>query len=495
VLIARKLLVLSSYLQAALPSGIKTLLNRGINRGELMSCLVETVHSLVNSDDQLVDSIEGLDCIMIESMHHNNAGNLRRAWLSTRRAMLLAQMMGLHKNQNPPSIKKLDSQTSAKPEHIWLDIVTSDRYLSLMLGLPQGSPGANSFTTTEMLERCTPEEHMQRIHCVVGGRIIQRSEPDINDLAATQELDALLQKASMSMTPQWWLIPDLAPGIGDGIEDFHNTHRLMGQFAHYHLVARLHLPYLLRSLAGETYEYSKITAVNASREVLARFVAFRNSRPVGSYCRGIDFLAFIACTTLCLAHINARHHSQIDICGKGGGFFLSSLVHQRPSDRGTMERALASFEYMAGAGTDEIASKIATILRRLLVIEDDAAGGESYSTVSTAGDVEESEFNGQLSDTGSDLHIHIPCLGTIEIKLTNMTTYTTQDELPEILDSNTCQGQERFGEDGYHSSDMVDFPASYNFAGLGPSAEDWTLQGVDTALFDSIFRGTGLDKR
>jgi hypothetical protein len=150
---------------------------------------------------------------------------------------------------------------------------------------------------------------------------------------------------------------------------------------------------------------------------------------------------------------------------------------------------------MAGAGTDEIASKIATILRRLLVIEDDAAGGESYSTVSTAGDVEESEFNGQLSDTGSDLHIHIPCLGTIEIKLTNMTTYTTQDELPEILDSNTCQGQERFGEDGYHSSDMVDFPASYNFAGLGPSAEDWTLQGVDTALFDSIFRGTGLDKR
>jgi hypothetical protein len=340
VLVARKLLLLGSYLQAVPPGSIQSLSDLGVNHREMMSRVVETVHSVVNCNDELVASIEGIECITMESMYYNNAGNLRRAWLTMRRAMLIAQMMGLHRGTNLSSMKTLECQPGVTPEQIWFRLVQSDRYLSLMLGLPQGAPEVSFFATAKALEDCTPVERLQRIDCVVAGRIIQRNESDINDLASTEEIDRLLYKASMSMAPQWWLIPNLAPSASNSMEVFHETMHLMAQFTHYHLVARLHLPYLLRSLTSGNYEYSKITAVNASREVLARFVAFRSSNPISSYCRGIDFLAFIASTTLCLAHIYAHHHGLFIASDGDIGFFANSLAHQRPGDRGMMERAL-----------------------------------------------------------------------------------------------------------------------------------------------------------
>jgi hypothetical protein len=547
VLVARKLLMLGSYLQAVPSSGIQSLDHQGVSSRDVMLRAVDAVHSLVNCNDELVASIEGIECITIESMYHNNAGNLRRSWLTMRRAMLIGQMMGLHRGRNPPSVQTLERRTSIGPEHIWFRLVQSDRYLSLMLGLPQGAPDNNFFATAEALEACTPLERLQRIDCVVAGRILQRNEADINDLAATQEIDKLLHKASMSMPPQWWLIPNLAPSASDKVEHFHNTIRLMDQFTHCHLVARLHLPYLLRSLADQKYEYSKITAVNASREVLARFVAFRSSNPIGSYCRGIDFLVFIASTTLCLAHIDVHRQGRAFASDRDDRFFFNSLVHQRPSDRGMMERALESVEHMASAGVDKIAFKIATILRQLLVIEADAADGSSYSTSSFASGEEELEYSSILSASGNVLHICIPCLGTINIERSGvsrsdeavgMSASTASSTDPGVL-FGTSPLPERQEERARQPLNMLDCPTRYSISDqsvgadwlavpwhLGPpaspqysvsvtknqsissfhgdglqvtqplletGADDWGLQGVNMALFDSFIRGSELD--
>ena len=45
----------------------------------------------------LEGSIESLECVMIESVLQANLGNLRRSWLSGRRAMNIAQLMGLNR--------------------------------------------------------------------------------------------------------------------------------------------------------------------------------------------------------------------------------------------------------------------------------------------------------------------------------------------------------------------------------------------------------------
>ncbi|MCJ1389211.1 hypothetical protein MMC18_002067 [Xylographa bjoerkii] len=544
VLIARKLLVLGTFLQGVLPSSIQDLADLGASICDIMSRVVDTAIRLVTTNEDLIRSVEGIECIMLEAMYQNYAGNLHRAWMAVRRATTVAQMMALHRGLNSPSLKILVPETRAtfNPDQICFRLVQMDCYLSLMLGLPWTSLEAR-FATPKALEGCQPIDRMQRIHCAVAERILQRNE---NDLTETHEIDTLLQKAAAEMPPQWWLIPNLSASNSGGTEVLHETIRLMDQFTHYHLLTRLHLPYMLRSSPDRRYDHSKITAVNVSRETLARFVAFRTSNSAHFYCRGTDFLAFIATTVLCLAHLDPRGRRQGPAQNSNPGAVFDFLAHSRPSDRGMMERTLAIIESMARAGPDAIASKITRILRHLLAIEANAASGTSYSTHSFKGDDEEElECHGKLTNGGKGLHVHIPYFGTINfergaISKSVSTTPTAPDQglpttlvadmlLPDPLGEHNqqppsgwdcppaCQigspldhhnartAQWQFGQlaspqlppspgNGVSSFDSGNIQEGQvpDSVGFVDAEDDWDLQGVDVALFDSLFRGTAI---
>ncbi|KAK0728106.1 hypothetical protein B0T26DRAFT_767282 [Lasiosphaeria miniovina] len=452
VLVARALLLLAIFMQG-IPRFAREDLGAGLGDtalgsagyGKTISRLAETANRLVTSNDDLVGSLEGVETIMFESMYHNNAGNLRRAWVTHRRAMVIAQLMGLHRaaaaanaagsSNNTLMAGRLvvhDSETLDRidPEHMWYRLVISDRYLSLMLGLPQASLDS-PYGSLKALEGCIPMERLERMESIAGGLILQRnSGPNIHDLAATREIDRLLQEAAAQMPAQWWLTPNVSDIIGKGNEEnFGETLRIMNQFTHYHLLAQLHLPYLLLQTApgDQKYDYSKMTAVMASREILSRFVAFRGSNAVTAYCRGIDFLAFIASTILGLAHIDARRQQRQWVSGGSIIGCTASvphfLAHQRLSDRGLLERTLQGMEKMARGGKDVMAVNIANILQHLLAIEAAAASGVSYSaSVSSEGTGEpgepESEYGGggEAAEADSALRIRIPYFGTITIE-------------------------------------------------------------------------------
>ena len=541
VLIARKLLVLGTFLQGVLPSAFQDLADQGAYYREIMSHVVDTAIRLVTTNEDLISSVEGIECIMIEAMYQNYAGNLHRAWMAVRRATTVAEMMALHRGLKSPSLRILEPDTRAafNPDQICFRLVQMDRYLSLMLGLPQTSLEAR-FATLKALDGCQPIDRMQRIHCAMADRILQRNERNSSE---TYDIDTLLQKAAAEMPPQWWLIPNLSAS-DSGVEVAHETMRLMDQFTHYHLLIRLHLPYMLRSSSDPMCDHSKMTAVTASRETLARFIAFRTSNPAHFYCRGTDFLAFIATTVLCLAHIDSHCRRQ------GPGPIFNFLSHSRPSDCGMMERTLEIIESMAGAGADAIASKIARILRTQLVIEANAASGTSYSTNSSKGDDGDLECHGKLSNDGKGLHVHIPYIGTINFERRALsksvpTAPTTSQQGPltakvadtllpyQLGEYNQLPPSEPDCPLAYQSSNQSDYhntqnvqlqigqpaspqqpksigndifgvssgdnnniqegplPVSVEVAG---SEEDWDLQGVDVALFDSLFGGTrGLD--
>ncbi|KAK7421233.1 hypothetical protein QQX98_002363 [Neonectria punicea] len=521
VLIARKLLMLATFLQGVPSCSPKDL--------ELKAHLVETASRLVTSNDHLVSSIEGVECIMIESMYQNNAGNLRRAWLTNRRAMMLAQMMGLHKGIDSPPPKMLDTETRARvnPEHMWFRLVSSDRYLSLLLGLPQGSLD-NNFAAPKILERCTPMERMERLLTMAGGLILQRNGGNLQDLTATHGIDKLLRKAAASMPSQWWIAPDPARIAGRDAEAFRETLRLMNQFSHYHILAQLYLPFLLHS-TDRKYDHNKITAVNASREILVRFVSFRNSNSsMVAYCRGVDFLAFISSTTLCLAHIDAHRKQRAET--SDGATIFHFLAHQRLGDRGLMECTLETMEDKARTSDDAIASEIACILRQLLVIELDASNGGIYTSNASSGPGEESYCRGSVSD-GGDVHIYIPYLGTVNIERSEQDTGLLYSEPTSPLNRERDQyildawaSVKHPGQaDGLSvNPDWQDAPSqsnsfeamlqppsmagnldAFNFNGdgdqeeeglldpaLAASIDDWALQGVDMALFQSLFQET-----
>jgi hypothetical protein len=497
-----------------------------------MSRLVETASKLVTCDDDLVSSLEGIECIMIESMYHNDAGNLRRAWITHRRAVVTAQMMGLHRGLSPSTTAKLmldgDTQDRIDPEHMWYRLIITDRYLSLMLGLPQASL-KSPFASPDALEACSPMERMERMESVAGGLILERNKVDIHDLARTREIDKVFQEAAALMPPQWWLAPDVATIIGDDREALGETLRLMIHFTHYHLLAQLHLPYLLLPSNDRKYDYSKLTAVMASREILARFVSFRSSDAVTAYCRGIDLLAFIASAVLSIAHMDARRQQQqqqrMMDSGEGVGTVLDSLTHQRLSDRGLLERTLSCMRHMAESDNDAMASKISEILQHLLAIEAAAADGVVYRTsISSEPDEHESQYGIKTTDgVGDALRIHIPYFGTVVIEhgddsrsvsehlrgispSTEPVAYQIGGEpvnpdwqsVPSHIDPIPASEQDlRANLDENYSLFQLDHAgtetASLLVPGLTADVDDWALQGVDMVLFDNLFRPGAAD--
>ncbi|KAF3405496.1 putative transcription factor [Talaromyces pinophilus] len=473
VLVARRLLLLASFLQGIPPCFAGQLNGLSSDYKTIMSRVFDIATRLVTSNDELVSSLEGIECIMIESMYLNNAGNLRRAWLANRRAMGMAQMTGLHGNTKSSSMF-LDDETRERidPDYMWFRIVCTDRYLSLMLGLPQGSP-EDMFASLHVLDNCMPVERMERLDSIAGGLILRRNTAERTDLAATHKIDKLLQEAAESMPPHWWVGSNPALVAQNNGKGFEESVRLMMQFAHYHLLVRLHLPYmLLPSSINPSYDYSKLTAADASRAIITQYIAFYDIISAPAYCRGVDFIAFVASTTLCLAHIEARPEFENNVT------VFRSLQHQRLRDRGLLERLLEIMKRMAVENSDVVARKISSILQPLLDIEDNSFKGSCYQ-ICTAEAEQESHCLGKTSEDSHELRIQIPHFGTIIIE-----RRPQNDTVSQIgnVNSSFLQSVPSQGVDPEQApSWLLD-----SIPGLELDIEDWALQGVDMALFSNL---------
>ncbi|KAL4882949.1 hypothetical protein BJY04DRAFT_206615 [Aspergillus karnatakaensis] len=488
VLIARKLLVLATFLQGIPPSALRDLGSLGSSYREIAYRAIEVVR-LVTTNDELICCAEGIECAMMETMYQNYAGNLDKAWMAIRRASAAAQLMGMQRGANSPGLRFIEPATRANfdSDHISFRLVQMERYLAVMLGIPHG-PLDERFAAPEVLEGCRDILRMERMHCLIAGRILSRTDAVINDLPKTQELDSLLQTAAAEMSAQWWLNPTFA----NKDEILGDTIRILTQFTHYHLVARLHLSYMLRYSPDHKYDHSKLTAVNASREILTRYITFRSSNPANFYCRGCDFLAFVASTIMCLGYISSRSEQQSSV--------LTFLSHSRLSDRGLMERTSEIIQSMVHENTtDVIATKLTRIIHYLLEVEANAASGAIYSTSSSTGN--EGEIEGNLSQEGKALHIHIPYFGTINFERGGVTK-TVQAEIDDIPLPPPI-GTVRPSQLNGNEHEPLAWRQSYTDLGVGPldlgtqptfpsfstADEDWYLQGIDIALFDSMFRG------
>ncbi|KAK4501345.1 hypothetical protein PRZ48_007153 [Zasmidium cellare] len=185
----------------------------------------------------------------------------------------------------------------------------------------------------------------------------------------------------------------------------------MTQFTHYHILARLHLPYLLKSPADGTFDPHKLTTINASREILVRYLALRGSSTTNNYCRGVDYLMFIAATTLCIAHINSSHWRRLN----GQGPHFDFLAHQRPGDIGLMQHALEITRESWNQNGHKADRNIGMILESLLKNEAKAASGSIFS-ISTTLAHPLADFPGERSNDSNNLSIDIPFVGTIKIE-------------------------------------------------------------------------------
>jgi hypothetical protein len=488
--------------------------------GDLMHRLVTAVSTWVTTRDDMHGTVESLICIMLEGVFEVNGGNLRRAWAVYRRAMTAAQLMGLHRSPIPP-LKRIDPGLDADPGFMWFRIVYMDRYLSLLLGLPQGTIDT-SMGIMSVVQHEPPLGQFERRLTVLASAILERNGSPFAaaSIATPQSIDGELLAVSQSMPASFWRpanFHNLTPGSPGALLE---TVCLAAQVYYYGLLIQLHLPYMMHGINHRhEQEDAKMTCINASREIMARFLAHRTFNPMSSCSRPVDFFALLAAMTLLLAHLDAHHHRD------GYRQATNILAHQRLTDRAMLDEALEPMHVMSGTNGDIVAKKSAELIQRLLEIEADAAEGSSYTTRNVTGENDGSVPQEYMEKKGDELRLRIPYLGVVKITrqdlvsceppgsptLTPLQTVTFQTEAQQPLTGtlsptlgSSCPGNHLPAWDqtsGYDDQSMLQSACpgrdditlrpgeELGEAGITAGAEDWTFQGVDMTFFDSLMRG------
>ncbi|KAJ0422989.1 hypothetical protein BJY00DRAFT_63078 [Aspergillus carlsbadensis] len=503
VLLARQMLLLASALQHLSPSAI--IPGLGKHHHLIMEELADAAIQMVTTNDTLLGSLEGLENIILESFYHIDSGNIRRAWITLRRAVMAAQLLGLHQ-PGQYRYKLLNEHNDLNPEVMWTSIVSVERICSLFLGLPS----CVGMTASTGLEMTNPDGtcDLNVLSMRVTARILERNQhaPGERAQELTGEIDQELIQMTQQLPSSFWRPLTFAGLRSDSKEAFWESRRAWDHMYYYSLVNQLHLPYMHCSSNTPGVLYSRIACANASREILTRQIAFRTFNPITSCSRMGDFMALIAGMTLMLVHLVS--HSQ--------NAMGNALVHQRLGDRATVEQALECMKCMSELQEDVLAARCVGMLRDLLAIEAGAArglngpacAGENFLIVKVPyiGAIRIAQ-EGIRPMTASEVEQHrdinhgvtIGGIGSIEVKSQNNPHYRPGDLAANVpTPANTETGAAGQTSSGPLAQDQTNvdqhlsgeyFSHESMFPDAAAPLDDWVFQGVDSAFFDVLMRG------
>lgn len=97
VMIARLLFCVAICIQQLPPDFDQGKLETKSANRQRLNSIMEFLIQNVTSDDEIAATIEGVECLTLQGIYEVNAGNLRRSWLAYRKAVTMAQFLGLHR--------------------------------------------------------------------------------------------------------------------------------------------------------------------------------------------------------------------------------------------------------------------------------------------------------------------------------------------------------------------------------------------------------------
>lgn len=518
LVLAKRALQVLICIQQLPPSFDWDLLGIGAPITETMARLARA-SALVTTNDELIGYAEGIECLILQVCYQANCGSLRKAWMTARQALSLAQMMGVDKGR---SVAFRSCAPNPRPDHrtsadvLWYKVVYWERYLSLILGISVGSQG-NVFSSDEAHELDSPIERLDKAHTVLSARISERNGSHHQDparfqtnYALTQEIDLELEAASNAMPTGWWNEPRLDQfASSDSLWD--STAKIISQIHHFTLVLLLHVPYMLRDLSMPRYDYSKTTCVNGARELLSRFFSFRSRNVSACSCRRVDYAGLIAAMTLCLAYLSKRRTETWERTRLQEDSELVGMTRRR-------------MEHVARINGDGLSKEAVGIIAQLAPIIDKAAAAAAAAThaacsASLGDGVLGRMERQQTSETSSELHFNVPYLGSINIKMPGIApsgTASTEAQWhghrrhsssatgalermaisPTTHQIETTPHMQSFSDVGFFMQfapydDQAPFGSAADLGGepdFVAGGDDWALQGVDAAYW-SLFEG------
>ena len=515
IVLARKLLQLAICIQRLDPALERRVLNLNMYPRDAMKTYFTLASNMVTCHDELLDSIEGFECLAYEGFYLVNSGNLRRALMCFRRASTLAQFMGMHRKVQYKSLKQHDRATNVSVAVIWARIAYLERYLSLLLGMPTAISQVR-FASDETLVETSSADWFERMQIDICERMIERNQKrDYDDLTVTHKIDSKLNKMAKIMPATWWAPLDLSQSKNDQ-DVMMKVISAQMQIIHYNLLAVLHLPYILWKTDKSRSEYSKTTCVYASREVLNRFIAFRSIVKIVSCCRLVDFCAFTAALTLLLTYLNS-HKRNLGLM----------LTHQRLGDRALIEAAMETMDELNVLNNDGLSRKTTELTRKLLNLEANCARGDQTYNSSA-----EEQQDNTVGDEENTFHLEVPYFGTVKIAseaplaptqspekgstpapsprsfghcstwshgglvqpVAAQNVYMShQMQLPQQIPAPNEQFSSPSGQPIMTIQDEDSRQFDLEMPNLMTSADDWVFQGVDSAFFDAFLSGNATE--
>ncbi|EUC43737.1 hypothetical protein COCMIDRAFT_27799 [Bipolaris oryzae ATCC 44560] len=337
---------------------------------------VATVTSIVASSDEQMMTLHGLETLLLLAFYHLTNASMRQSWLVVRRGLNLAHLMGFQRIITQPDHKP-PIPTVSNAKGIWRSFVDVDRYLCLHLRLPFG---AENYPVPA--EADSHLQHRAKLNEITQQVAELDREVSPQGYSTALKLDEKLEMYMRQMPKEFWEVPNIPP-TARSPESSAALERLIVQIFHFETRMFIHLPYLLRAQQDKRYDYSKVTALHASRNVLMRWFALRNANMTQACCRLAETAVFIAAVTLTLDIV-------IELSSKD----KMEVQQTKGTDFAMLCRLIGEMEKLAKAGgaRERIAGRSAIALKKLL-----------------------SSLDPNRQGTGSTRHT-LPFFGTVELE-------------------------------------------------------------------------------
>ncbi|PKK53043.1 hypothetical protein CI102_1686 [Trichoderma harzianum] len=271
-------------------------------RNEYMESLASIIISLVTSDDEIIATSEGLECLLLLSIYFVNSGRPRRSWLNNRRALAIAQLMNLHRIYGE-DIKDNNDSEEVNMAELWPHIIHYDRHLSQILGFPCGVVDTNEPLAPSNLKlmQHLDEHKLDAFYLAqldrIAALLIEREQGSSRlAMSLTQSIDNALLNLATSVPHSWWHPFDrLSETQAEAMEMLYARYNI--QLWHHQLEMSNHLPFMLDATEERQTEYGRIACLKAARQLIKVYLPLRTTFGMFSCCM-TNFQAFTAAVIL-----------------------------------------------------------------------------------------------------------------------------------------------------------------------------------------------------
>ena len=298
--IGRALLYLALDIQQ-LPPDFDTSKLQVLKCDSAVSVYTHHISSLVLADEEVACTVEGLQCLLLLAMIYINDGDIRKAWMSFRRAVDIAKVQGYHSSYSRAR-RDVASEEAIMQRRLWLSCVMGDSYTSLLLGLESGA-GREPFGSDPGWKdpMADADSNFERQLAILSSRLFHCGLSRDHDLQEdiVSRMDDDLDHLEMSMPESWWRTP--LPTREKSMENAQAYNRLVCQQWFLQLRMLTHLRGMLSGSSGHAdWEHSRSSCLEAARITVQGYLPLRQSGVSLMHCRALDIALFVASVVMIL---------------------------------------------------------------------------------------------------------------------------------------------------------------------------------------------------